>query len=83
MRALEVFRATGKSKKSDNRLRDGEYDTFFVTPFDGDREGLYKRINARVVQMFEMGLVHEIESLLGQNAFDTFDSPPQADIQNC
>lgn len=52
MRALEVFRATGKSKKSNNRLGEGEYDTFFVTPFDGDREGLYARINVRVSEMF-------------------------------
>lgn len=64
MRGLEVFRATGKSKKSDNRLGEGEYDTFFVTPFDGDREGLYQRINERVLGMFEGGLVEEVSQLI-------------------
>lgn len=64
MRGLEVFRATGKSKKSDNRLWEGEYDTFFVTPFDGDRAALYERINERVLGMFEQGLVTEIQELM-------------------
>jgi tRNA dimethylallyltransferase len=64
MRGLEVFRATGKSKKSDNRLGEGEYDTFFVTPFDGDRAGLYERINERVLGMFKQGLVEEVTSLI-------------------
>ncbi len=64
MRGLEVFRATGKSKKSDNRPREGEYDTFFVTPFDGDRAALYERINTRVLGMFEQGLVEEVTQLI-------------------
>ncbi len=64
MRGLEVFRATGKSKKSDHRLREGEYDTFFVTPFDGDRPALYERINERVIGMFEQGLVEEVSQLI-------------------
>lgn len=65
MRGLEVFRATGESKKSENRLWEGEYDTFFLTPYDGNREALYEKINARVKQMFRDGLVHEVQSLLG------------------
>ena len=74
MRGLEVFRATGKSKKSIGKLGEGQYDTFFVTPFDGNRAGLYERINARVEQMFQDGLVPEVETLLRQYAFGTFDS---------
>jgi len=69
MRGLEVFRVTGKSKKSDNRLGEGEYDTFFLTPFDGDRAGLYERINERVLGMFEQGLVEEVIQLI-QNTKD-------------
>ncbi len=67
MRGLEVFRATGKSKKSDNRLWEDEYDTFFVTPFDGDRAGLYERINERVLGMFEQGLVEEVRKLMNND----------------
>jgi tRNA A37 N6-isopentenylltransferase MiaA len=35
-----------------------------VTPFDGDREKLYERINQRVLGMFEVGLVYEVQSLM-------------------
>ena len=64
MRGLEVFRATGKSKKSIGKLGEGQYDTFFLTPFDGNRTGLYERINQRVLGMFEQGLVEEVTQLI-------------------
>jgi tRNA dimethylallyltransferase len=80
MRGLEVFRATGKSKKTDNRLGEGQYDTFFLTPYDGKREALYEKINQRVLEMFEQGLLEEVESLLRQYVFGTFDSKS---TQNC
>jgi len=73
MRGLEVFRATGASKKLPARIEESHYDTFFLTPFDGDREKLYERINERVIGMFENWLVSEVETLLRQNAFDTFE----------
>ncbi len=53
MRGLEVFRATGESKKTPGRSADSDYDTYFLTPFDGDREALYQRINERVLGMFQ------------------------------
>ncbi len=67
MRALEVFRATGKSKKSIGKLGEEQYDTFFLTPFDGNRAGLYERINERVLGMFEQGLVTEVQQFLQKN----------------
>ncbi len=52
MRGIEVMRLTGKSKLTHVDIPSLNYDTFFVTPYDGDREKLYARINERVDDMF-------------------------------
>lgn len=63
-RALEVFYTTGKPRsafKLNSQLRD-QFD-FTVIILERDREELYQRINLRVEQMFESGLVEEIHRL--------------------
>ena len=65
MRALEVFRATGRSIRD---FQDGAAATrdFQVIKIGLDlpRERLYERINARVDQMMEQGLLEEVRGLL-------------------
>jgi len=62
-RALEIYRITGKSKKDFDHEKELQYDVLFLTPYVGDREALYQRINLRVEKMVEMWLVEEIEEL--------------------
>lgn len=40
------------------------YDFLRITPYDGDREKLYQKINQRVEQMFQQGLIDELDGLL-------------------
>ena len=44
---------TGKSKKHFRSQKTLKYDVLFLTPYQGDREKLYARINQRVQQMFD------------------------------
>ncbi len=64
IRALEIFRSTGQKFSS---FRKGEKkERFFKTIKIGltrDREELYNRINLRVDQMMEKGLLNEVESV--------------------
>ncbi len=64
LRAIEVKLLTGKSKSKFKEEKKLSYDTLFITPYDGNREKLYARINARVEAMFEEGLVGEVENLI-------------------
>lgn len=64
IRALEVFEKTGKSKQFFRVQKDPRYDILFLTPYDGDRKVLYERINRRIDEMFDAGLVSEVEQLL-------------------
>ena len=59
-RALEIKILTGKSKKDFRQEKILKYDVLFLTPYDGDRETLYTRINTRVEKMFEQGLEQEV-----------------------
>jgi tRNA dimethylallyltransferase len=52
-RALEIKLLTGKSKKDFRQEKVLKYDTLFLTPYDGERQKIYERINIRVEQMFE------------------------------
>ena len=65
-RGIEVFEKTGRSKKEAKDDRTLIYDTFFITPYAGDREGLYARISTRVAGMFASGLVDEVKNVLEQ-----------------
>lgn len=64
IRAIEVKTLTWKSKKDFRKEKKLKYDVLFLTPYDWDREKLYKRIDERIERMFEDWLVNEVENLL-------------------
>lgn len=65
IRALEIMEATGKSMACYQRdwKRSSPYDLVMIG-LDMERELLYERINERVDQMLEEGLVDEVKALL-------------------
>lgn len=66
IRAIEVKTVSGKSKTEFRTDKELLYDTLFITPYAWDRESLYSTINLRVQQMFDDGLVEEVQALLQQ-----------------
>lgn len=66
IRAIEVFRLTGRplSAMHEQRPRPLEERTPHVYWLSPQRDWLYERINRRVVQMFDEGLLAEIQKLL-------------------
>lgn len=72
IRALEVKILTWKSKKDFREEKTLKYDTLFLTPYNWDREKLYKNIDERVFQMFQDWLVEEVEELLKRYSKDDF-----------
>ncbi|MDD3793508.1 MAG: tRNA (adenosine(37)-N6)-dimethylallyltransferase MiaA [Candidatus Gracilibacteria bacterium] len=64
IRALEVKILTGKSKTEFRTEKSFKYDVLFLTPYNGNREELYNKINKRIQIMFDDGLVLETENLL-------------------
>ena len=69
IRALEVYKLTGKPISELRKKRKGLLDKYEVTIFglNKDREVLYKSIDRRVDEMFERGLVNEVKKLLTGN----------------
>ena len=68
IRALEVYESTGKPISA-HHLEHGFSDRPYRSLTLGlymDRDQLYERINRRVDQMLEMGLLDEVKALLGQ-----------------
>jgi len=71
VRALEIFRLTGKPSSSfrrlpeDMSLNDSPYKLSFFG-LNAPRDILYERINRRVDLMLQQGLVQEVEGLLQQ-----------------
>ncbi len=65
VRALEVFKRTGKPFSEHHATRQGIRQNFKVRVFliDRDREDLYKRIDTRVDQMMDDGLLSEVKKL--------------------
>lgn len=66
IRALEYYHFTGEKFSVHNeveRQRQSPYQFLYVV-LNMDREKLYRRIDQRVDQMMEVGLVHEVQSLL-------------------
>lgn len=66
LRILEIYHATGKTKTEqeiESRKKPAEYD-YHVYALKWDREVLYERINKRVDQMIEQGLIEEVEGIL-------------------
>ena len=66
LRVLEIYHATGKTKTEleiESRKNEVIYD-YRIFALDWPRDELYTRINRRVDQMIEQGLVEEVQSLL-------------------
>ncbi len=63
IRALEIFDITGKAKSAQQDEPIPRFD-FIAVSIDHPREVLYGRINQRVEEMFENGLMEEVKSLL-------------------
>ncbi|MDD2487158.1 MAG: tRNA (adenosine(37)-N6)-dimethylallyltransferase MiaA [Candidatus Gracilibacteria bacterium] len=72
IRGLEIFEKSGKSMLELKGTNELKYDVLFLTPYDGDRVKLYERINLRVEEMFEAGLVDEVKKILESHTKDSF-----------
>ena len=73
IRALEVCRVTGRKKSEidrENSAFDGAYEPLAVELFYTDRAVLYERIDRRVDQMLEGGLLDEVRALDAEGIFD-------------
>ena len=65
LRVLEIYHKTGKTKtqlEEESKRNKPKYD-FLVFVLQMEREKLYDRINKRVDQMIEAGLIEEVNSL--------------------
>ena len=82
IRALEIFKLTGKpisahqkqwdrsTEAPPSETRDPKPETrFLLITLDWDPDALNKRINARVRQMMEHGLLHEVRTLVESGGF--------------
>ncbi len=65
IRALEIYYSTGKRKSDQQDKLIPRYEYIAVTP-EVNRETLYNRIEKRVDQMLEKGLVSEVQSLISE-----------------
>lgn len=66
IRVLEIYHKTGKTKTEqelESRKNEVKYD-FKVFAITMDREKLYERIEKRVDQMIEQGLIEEVQGIL-------------------
>ncbi len=66
IRAIEIYERTGKPKSYFDRLskeKNPEISVDMITLDFHERENLYSRVDARVDQMIDLGLVGEVESL--------------------
>ena len=65
IRALEIYACSGKAKSDQNNetRKEGPY-RVLVYGLSLPREKMYERINARVDQMIEDGLIQEVQTLL-------------------
>ncbi len=65
IRALEIYDITGKAKSAQQDALIPRFD-FTAVSIDYPREILYERINLRVEQMLEKGLIDEVKGLLAE-----------------
>lgn len=75
IRGIEIFEETGKSKlESIDEKPELKYPTIFLTPYTDNpenRQNLYNKINSRINEMFDDGLVNEVKNIAkkyGNNA---------------
>ena len=66
VRALEVYETTGKTITENQREWETKRPGVTIIGIDMERKALNERINTRVDEMFEAGLVKETEGLLGK-----------------
>jgi tRNA dimethylallyltransferase len=73
IRAIEVFKLTGRPISELQKLRHGLKDEYDVKVFclNMKRDALYQRINERVERMFKQGLLNEVKKLLKKNLSKT------------
>ncbi|MBR3716055.1 MAG: tRNA (adenosine(37)-N6)-dimethylallyltransferase MiaA [Clostridia bacterium] len=80
-RAIEIYRVGGITKSElDRRSREQgtRFDLSAVELFYSDRDILYRRIEKRVDEMIDMGLVEETRELMAQGVFDKNTTAAQA-----
>ena len=78
LRILEIYHETGKNKteqERESRKHEVPYD-YHVYALTMDRQVLYERINKRVDQMIEQGLIEEVRNI--QEKYHTFPTAMQA-----
>ncbi len=81
IRAMEIYLSCGIPKSElDRRSREleGPYDATVVGLFYNDREILYGRIEKRVDEMLDAGLLEETRSLMGEGVFKLNKTAAQA-----
>lgn len=68
IRALEIYETTGltMSEYKESQMKESPYNLIFIG-LEMDRKLLYERINLRVDEMIEEGLLDEVEALMQQN----------------
>ena len=74
IRALEIFKTTGKTLTEQNRLShavESDIEPLYIGINYGDRDNLYKRINLRVDLMLEAGLLEEAKEFFKLNPSKT------------
>ena len=77
LRILEIYHATGKNKtqqEKESRKKEVEYN-YKVFAIDWNRQELYDRINKRVDNMIEEGLIDEVKAIY--NKYDKFPTAMQ------
>ena len=74
VRALEIYKTTGKTLTEQNRLShtvESDIEPLYIGINYADRENLYKRINLRVDLMLEAGLLEEAKEFFKMNPSKT------------
>lgn len=66
IRALEVYHLSGIPMSQAQSMTKPKYDVIYIGLTAADREYLYNRINQRVLDMIEQGLVKEVENLINK-----------------
>jgi tRNA dimethylallyltransferase len=69
-RALEIYYVSGKTRTHWHSKEKKPRYNYLYYIFSRNRDNLYNRINKRVEQMVEKGLVNEVESLLKKKGFN-------------
>lgn len=80
-RAIEIYRVGGITKTElDRRSREQgmRFDVSAIELFYSDREALYRRIEKRVDEMIDMGLVEETRALMADGVFEKNTTAAQA-----